>query len=665
MCGIIGFFSTAQEYPLDALKLMTSLLSHRGPDGAGVWVDRRIGLGLGHARLAIVDLSPLGHQPMTSRSVRFVISFNGEIFNFKEISAVLTEQGHSFNGASDTEVMLAAFEEWGVAAAIERFVGMFAFAVWDIKNQTLTIARDRFGIKPLYYGWLPGAGLAFASDLHALRAHPNWDGTVNRVALTKMVRLSYVPTPDSIYSGMYKLPPGSLLTLSLDQIRNRPTSFSPCADCNSGTSPISYWSFLSAVQRGRSNPFQGSFNEAVDALGVQLDRSVALRMVADVSVGAFLSGGVDSSVVVASMQRLSNRPVRTFCIGSDDQNLDESTFARAVANHLGTEHTELRLSSQDILNAIPLMPRMFDEPFADSSQIPTYLVSQLARTQVTVSLSGDAGDELFGGYTRFQFFSSFWKRTGRLPLPLRRLATQLGLSTSQLLSCIGAHRTSSRIERAAGLLKWDTLESLYEYSLSYWTESGEPVLGVAQGGAFPSDMASSFQDPTSYMTFIDTMTYLPDDILVKVDRASMAVALEARVPLLDHRLAEFACTLPTSYKLDGNGNGKKVLKSLLYRSVPQALIDRPKRGFTVPLAAWLRTTLREWGEGLLDSRTLQTEGIFDAAVVTKAWREHQAGHRNRDTALWNVLMARAWLEGIRTPPTTIRPPAEVRIEILG
>ncbi len=665
MCGIIGFISNAQEFPLDALKTMTSLISHRGPDGSGIWVDRRIGLGLGHARLAILDLSPLGHQPMTSHSGRFVISFNGEIFNFKEIASELTKRGHTFNGASDTEVMLAAFEEWGVAASLERFVGMFAFAVWDAQKQNLTLARDRFGIKPLYYGWLPGAGIAFASELHALRAHPNWDGTISRVALAKMVRLSYVPAPDSIYSHLFKLPPGAILTVPLEQMRSRPPSFSPHADSQSGVSPTSYWSFLSAAQRGQSNTFQGSFDEAVDALGEHLDRSVALRMVADVPVGAFLSGGVDSSVVVASMQRLSNRPIRTFCIGSDDPNLDESTFARAVADHLGTEHTELRLCSQDILNAIPLIPRMFDEPFADSSQIPTFLVSQLARSQVTVSLSGDAGDELFGGYTRFQFLSAFWRKTGSLPLPLRRLATQLGITTSQLLTFVGAHRTSSRVERAAGLLQWDTLERLYEYSLSYWTEGGDPVKGGAQEKAFPSTASSSFPDSTSYLTFIDTKTYLPDDILVKVDRASMAVALEARVPLLDHRLAEFACTLPMSYKVDANGNGKKVLKSLLYRSVPQQLIDRPKRGFAVPLASWLRTTLRKWAEGLLDPDTLNRENIFDAKVIGRAWREHQSGRRNRDTALWNVLMARAWLEGISTSPTPVRIPAEVRVEILG
>ena len=648
MCGLTGFWETsARRTGADLCRTvqeMAGTLHHRGPDDGGEWAEARAGVAFGFRRLAIVDLSPAGHQPMTSASERYVMAFNGEVYNFEAMRRELAAQGDAptFRGHSDTEVMLAAIEAWGLEAAVKRFVGMFAFALWDRQERVLHLVRDRLGIKPLYYGWA-GDTLLFGSELKALRAHPAFRPEIDRDVLTLLLRHSYIPAPYSIYKGVRKLPPGTILTLR-----------------GAGAAePVPYWSARDAAEAGLADPFSGSDSEAADALDTLLREAVGMRMVADVPLGAFLSGGVDSSAVVALMQAQSSRPVQTFSIGFRESGYDEAPFAREVAGHLGTDHTELYVSPEDAQAVIPALPAMYDEPFADPSQIPTFLVSQLARRHVTVSLSGDGGDELFAGYNRYFAGRSLWDRVGWMPPGLRRAAAgaltsvpprttdALARQMNPLLPRSLRHGgLSSKVAKTADILRACCPDAMYETLVSHWTDPASMVLGA--DGEPPTALTGEGRwagpsDLTQRMMYADLMSYLPDDILAKVDRASMAVSLEARVPLLDHRVVEFSWRLPLPLLVRG-GQGKWLLRQVLYRYVPREMIERPKMGFGVPIDAWLRGPLRPWAEALLDERRLHDEGFFDPAPIRARWTEHLSGQRNWQYHLWDVLMFQAWHE---------------------
>lgn len=655
MCGVAGFFRLVPHAVDDqaaVLARMTSVIEHRGPDDAGCWVDAGGGLGLGHRRLSIVDLSPSGHQPMHSGAGRYVIVFNGEIYNHQSLRAQLP--GTAWRGHSDTETLLAGFDAWGIRATVERTVGMFAFAVWDRQTQTLTLARDRLGEKPLYYGW-QGSGkdavFLFGSELKALRAHPAFAGDIDRNALALQLRHNYIPAPYSIYQGIAKLMPGCLLTLSRQRRE-------PQIDC--------YWSGAEQVRGGVAVPFSGSPEDAVDALENLLKEAVRLQMVADVPLGAFLSGGVDSSTVVALMQQQSARPVKTFSIGFHEAGYDEAHYAKAVARHLGTDHTELYVSAGQVRDVIPLLPQLYDEPFSDSSQLPTYLVSALARQHVTVSLSGDGGDELFCGYERYRMAGRTWRMMEATPLPLRRLAARglTGISTQtwdRLASASGkflpaasrlAH-AGHKVHKGARTLTCTSPDMLYRSLVSHWDEPERVVLGATEPATLLTRPPSALQglDGVPRMMALDMLSYLPDDILAKVDRAAMSVSLETRVPFLDHRVVEFAWRLPQEYKLRG-ATAKWVLRQVLYRHVPQTLIERPKMGFAVPLASWLQGPLRDWAESLLDAGRLRREGYFDPEPIRRKWEEHLSGRRNWQYYLWDVLMFQSWHEQVGRQTTS-------------
>lgn len=624
MCGWAGFFKPAglsSHEGTFTVRQMATTLAHRGPDDEGIWDDPQTGIALGFRRLAIVDLSAEGHQPMHSASGRYVMLFNGEVYNFAELRAELEALGHSFRGHSDTEVMLAAIEQWGVERAVQRFVGMFAIALWDRSERALTLLRDRLGIKPLYYGWMGGT-LLFGSELKALRAHPAFQMDVNRDALTSYLRYGYVLSPATIYRGINQLRPGSLVTFSASERDAQPRAF---------------WSAAQVAARGAADPFRGSDAEAIEQLDVLLREAVRLRMIADVPLGAFLSGGVDSSSVVALMQAQSAHPVKTFSIGFHEAEYDEAQYARAVAAHLGTDHTELYLSAAHAQAVIPRLPTMYDEPFADPSQIPTFLVSELTRRHVTVSLSGDGGDELFAGYERYFRAERTWQRLGWIPHQLRAV---LGGSAAALQSQSRLRAPALGSRRLAQMRAIGTPDQVYHYVRSQWKDPAAVVIG---GHEQESVRGASLPDFFARMMLHDTLTYLPDDILTKLDRASMAVSLEARVPLLDHRVVEFAWQLPLALKVR-NGERKWILRQVLNRYVPRQLIDRPKMGFAVPLNQWLRGPLRAWGEALIDARRLRDEGFFHAAPIRAAWDEHQSGKRDNSFYLWDVLMFQAWFE---------------------
>ncbi len=646
MCGIAGFigdFQNEQELQARA-RVMAGRLHHRGPDDTGAWVDPQLGLGLAHARLSILDLSPEGHQPMASSCGRYLMVFNGEVYNHIELRRELEREGvRHWRGHSDTEVMLAAIASWGLPAALKRFVGMFAFALWDRETRRLSLARDRMGEKPLYYG-RQGRLFLFGSELKALRAHPGFGAGVDRNALGQMLRFAYVPSPHSIYEGIRKLPAGCYLTLD------------PAAD--SDPAPVAYWSVREAAERGQADPFRGSEAEALDELERLLGEAIGLQMIADVPLGAFLSGGIDSSTIVALMQAQSARPVKTFSIGFWEQSFNEAEHAKAVAVHLGTEHTELYVTPQQALDVIPRLPELYDEPFADSSQVPTFLVSQLAREHVTVSLSGDAGDELFGGYNRYFWAVQIWRKLGRLPAPLRRLMAGAITSVSPaawdrlfgtlqpiLPGRLNQPNPGDKLHKLAGNLTIQAMQQVYPGLVTFWDDIPALVPGGRQGHSLvdrPEDWPGleSFQHQ---MMCLDALTYLPDDILVKVDRAAMGVSLETRVPLLDHRVVEFAWRLPLDMKIRGEER-KYLLRQLLYRHVPRELIDRPKMGFGIPLGEWLRGPLRDWGEALIEPSRLRNEGWLDPDPVHALWNEHLCGQRNWSYHLWNVLVFQAWLE---------------------
>ncbi len=652
MCGFVGFLGGEATSGLAGdeavLRRMADAVAHRGPDDDGYWCDVAQRIGFGHRRLAIVDLSPAGHQPMVSASGRYAMAFNGEIYNHLLMRRQLEDSAlaPAWRGHSDTETLLAACDAWGIEGALQGSGGMFALALWDRDSSTLTLARDRIGEKPLYYGWQgsgSGAVFLFGSELKALRAHPSFVNAIDRGALSLYMRHNYIPAPYSIYKGIRKLVPGSMLTVSLQQREPMLHTF---------------WSGAQSAVAARDQPFDGSAEQAVDALEGLLKDAVARQMMADVPLGAFLSGGVDSSAIVALMQVQSSRPVKTFTIGFDADGYDEAPHARAVAKHLGTEHTELYVSAEQALAVIPRLPTMYDEPFSDSSQIPTFLVSQLARQHVTVSLSGDAGDELFCGYNRYQITARMWRKLSRLPLPARRLAARsitsitpkawnrLGQALADWLPRTGrlAH-LGDKLHKGANVLTSASVDALYLGLVSHWDDPASVVLGTQEPPTLLTGNRPHLgaMDAVERMMALDLLTYLPDDILVKVDRAAMAVSLETRVPMLDHRVVEFAWSLPQSMKMR-NGISKWVLREVLYRHVPRALIERPKMGFGVPLENWLRGPLRSWAEELLSESRLRRDGYFAPGPIRKKWDEHLSGRRNWQYHLWDVLMFQAWLD---------------------
>lgn len=642
MCGITGFISTKREGLKTQCKRMVSSINHRGPDDHGVWADQHEGIVLGHARLSIIDLSPEGHQPMRSSSGRYVIAFNGEIYNFQLLRKELIKVGVNFRGHSDTEVLLAAIEYWGFQGALEKCVGMFAIALWDKKDKVLFLARDRVGEKPLYYGQVNGAFL-FGSELKALKKYDSWGGDLDRNSLSLYLRHNYIPAPYTIYKGINKLKPGAFLTIHTDGSEFK-------------VQESVYWSARDVVENGVSNTILSSEAELRDELESVIRTSIREKMISDVPLGAFLSGGYDSSLVVALMQQESSCPVKTFSIGFHEEGYNEAQHAKKVAEHLGTEHTELYVTPEQAINVIPKLPQIYDEPFSDSSQIPTYLVSKMTREHVTVALSGDAGDEIFGGYNRYLMTQKLWNKLNCIPGGIRGLAANIatGLRPATWDHIINTcypllpqkfhyQNPGDKIHKLAGLLSLQSPEALYLSLVSHWNVPEDIVIG---GKEYETILTSQEKWPRTNniienMMYLDTVSYLPDDILVKVDRASMAVSLEARVPFLDHRVMEYAWKIPFDLKIN-NGNGKHILRQILYKYVPQNLVDRPKMGFGVPIDDWLRNSLRDWAEDLLSTERLKREAIFHVEPIRKKWEEHLSGKRNWQYYLWDILMFQAW-----------------------
>ena len=643
MCGLTGFWTKRDGGDLaQSVRRMTDAISYRGPDDQGHWLDEERGLALGHRRLSIIDLSPEGHQPMHSASGRYALVYNGEVYNFAQIRAELEREGYAaWRGHSDTEVMLAAFEAWGVEAAVARFVGMFAFALWDRAEGALYLVRDRLGIKPLYYGW-NGATFLFGSELHALKQHPDFEGRLNQRAIGTYLRYCYVPSPESIFEGIYKLPPGTLL-----KVRG------PLEHAE----PQVYWSAYEVAQAGLRCPFEGDAADAANALYDLLSEAVGCRMVADVPLGAFLSGGIDSSTVVALMQAQSARPVKTFTVGFHEESFNEAHHAKAVAEHLGTDHTELYVTAEDAMAVIPKLPRLYDEPFADESQIPTFLISELARKQVTVSLSGDGGDELFAGYTSYQQDKARWQTLERVPYALRSRAAQVLAKTAEtpqrrldslgrvLPGALQQYANAERLGRMADYLGLESRSELHNKRLTR-LDAHQMLLSAKESESYRADRPNwtSFPEHVQSLMYWDMTTFMPDDILVKVDRASMGVSLEARVPILDHRVAELAWRFPLEMNFR-DGKGKRLLREVLYRYVPEPLVERPKKGFGVPVGRWLRGPMRDWAEDLLSEERLKREGLLEVGTVRRQWEDFLAGNfAQGQSPIWTTLMLQAWLE---------------------
>ena len=652
MCGLAGILgNSARDTVL--LRAMATSIAHRGPDDEGVWADPEAGIGLAHRRLAIVDLSPAGHQPMASASGRLVIAYNGELYNHRAIRTELDALRQTdWRGHSDTETLVEAIDAWGLAGALERSVGMFALALWDQQQRTLQLARDRFGEKPLYYGWV-GSDFVFASELKAIRRHPRFAAAVDRRALRLLASRAYIPAPFSIHERLFKLEPGCILTATREVTR-QPTLDPPRVGHDTpGLSIARYWSYREAVNHGLADPIT-SGADALDGLNAVVSQAIAGQAVADVSVGAFLSGGIDSSTVVGLYQAHSPGRVKTFTIGFEKVGFDEAVYAKQVAAHYGTEHHERYVSVADARAVIPLLPAMYDEPFADSSQIPTHLVSRLAREHVTVALSGDGGDELFAGYNRYLGTARVWTQLRRLPRPARAalgglLASVPPAAWSGLVGLLPAGRRPAhfghRVRKAFSTMRdARDLDDVVASFLDEWSGPDSPVLPHAPlppESAFDMLLAPGAPDITRMM-YSDATSYLPDDILCKVDRAAMAVSLETRVPFLDHRVAEFAARIPVAMQVRG-GTGKMILRQLLYRHAPPPMFRRPKAGFAVPVGEWIKGPLRGWAESLLDARVLAVGDYFDVGQVQRRWQAHLSGQRDSTQALWTVLMFQAWL----------------------
>jgi asparagine synthase (glutamine-hydrolysing) len=646
MCGIFGSIFR-QEPCVDLWKSSLLALAHRGPDDQGIWYDSDIGIVLGHSRLSILDLSTAGHQPMISDSGYYIIVFNGEIYNHLLLRRELERfcKSPQWRGHSDTETLLACFDAWGIETTVSKCIGMFAFAVWDKQKRILTLCRDRLGEKPLYYGW-QGDTFLFGSELAALKVNPAFRADIDRNVLALFMRNSYIPAPYSIYKDIYKLLPGTLMRISCEH-RNLSTN--------------RYWDLRQVVADGLAQPFGGTPSEAVDALENLLNDAVAQQMVADVPVGAFLSGGIDSSTIVALMQGQSHRPIRTFTIGFHESRYNEAEYAKSVARHLGTDHTELYVTPQQALEIIPRLPVLYSEPFADSSQIPTFLVSQLAHQSVKVSLSGDAGDELFCGYRTYTIAESLWKKLSLIPNGFRSVLDRLSSSNpfqsdNQFINSVrkfisqsmGIAHISDKLDKIADIMSGRTADEMYQLLISQWANPSQLVIdAIEPTTVFTDETRKPHADCFIHqMMALDLLTYLPDNNLCKIDRAAMSVSLETRLPLLEHHVVQFAWSLPMNFKLR-KGVAKWPLRQILYKYVPRKLIERPKRGFSIPIDSWLRGHLREWAENLLDESRLQHEGYLNAALVRKKWREHLSGNRNWQRQLWNVLIFQAWLENER------------------
>jgi asparagine synthase (glutamine-hydrolysing) len=647
MCGIIGFYSSEVAICFEDIFSMNSAISHRGPDDSGIWKDFDEGIVLGHRRLSIVDLSNSGSQPMISHSGRYVIVFNGEIYNHNDLRDDLSTLDESicWKGLSDTETLLVAFEFWGIEKTLEKIAGMFAIAVWDKKSRTLSLIRDRMGEKPLYYGWQGNHGkktFLFGSELKALKRHSEFEGAINRDAIALFLRHNYIPCPYSIYKGIYKLRSGHILQLSAN-------------DFEKGSTPIEkeYWSLAKTATYGVQNRWIGDEKSATGELDMLLRKATSLQMMADVPLGAFLSGGIDSSTIVALMQAQSSSPIKTFSIGFSEAEFNEAIYAKKIALHLGTDHTELYVSPKEAMDVIPKLPQLYDEPFSDSSQIPTFLVSQLAKKHVTVSLSGDAGDELFCGYNRYHLSSLVWNRLQLLPVKFRKVVAKLiqGVSPTTWNSILKNTPMSSKfanlgdkLHKGADVMDARNLDELYMYFISHWNNPSSIVLDVVEPPTILNGLRPDMKglDDIEKMMVLDGLSYLPDDILVKVDRAAMGVSLESRIPFLDHRVVEFAWKLPKTFKYRDQTT-KWILRQVLYKYVPPELVERPKMGFGVPIGDWIKGPLKDWAGDLLSENTLKKEGYFDYKVIRKMWDEHQTSKRNWQYQLWDILMFQSWL----------------------
>ncbi len=656
MCGFAGFLTNSERLfnsfgnPTKILKLMNNQIIKRGPDTEGYWLDPNKLLGLSHRRLAIQDLSNLGHQPMLSNSKRYVVAFNGEIYNYLDLGKKLISQGYTsnFKGNSDTEVLISIIECYGFETAIKLCKGMFALAVYDTQEKYLYLCRDRFGEKPLYYGWQNSVFL-FGSELKALKAHPGFIKEIDRNSLALHMKFGYVPSPYSIYKNIRKLIPGTYLKVKF------------CSNSyihKTSPKPIPYWSLKKTIKKGLNKPFLGQEKDAISHLDKLISNSVSQQMIADVPIGAFLSGGIDSSLISAVMQSHSKKPIKTFSIGFSEQNYNEAIFAKEVALFLGTDHSELYVSPKDAIEVIPKLPEIYDEPFSDSSQIPTYLLSKMTRENVTVSLSGDGGDELFGGYNRYILTKKLWKKFSIFPLGIRSILGSFLVKPSPekwdqtyqtfeklLPYSLKFSNFGDKVHKGAKALKANNINSLYTTFVSHWDSPNSIVIGGSDSTNFLTKLSYNDEKLSEIekMMALDTISYLPDDILTKVDRAAMSVSLETRIPFLDHDIADFAWSLPLSMKIRGN-ESKWILKQLLYKYIPKNLIERPKMGFGIPLDIWLRGPLRDWAETLLDKTRLKNECFLEPSLVEKKWREHLSGARNWQSELWNVLMFQSWLE---------------------
>ncbi len=641
MCGIAGFWSSrVKESPEIVIWEMTNSLTHRGPDHAGIWIDRNAGLALGHRRLSVLDLSPAGHQPMESACGRYQMIFNGEIYNHTQLRRELDEKGQGANwrGHSDTETLLAAFANWGVEHTLKRLNGMFAIALWDRKTRTLSLSRDRLGEKPLYYG-IQNNVFLFGSELKSLKKHPDWTGEINRNALGLYLRKRYFQAPHTVYRNVYQLPPAHWVDI--------------VDPGNPRIIPIPYWDLPGIAKAGIQHRSSEDTADLSDALESHLHRAVGLRMEADVPIGAFLSGGYDSSTIVALMQAQSTQRVRTFSIGFEEAQFDEAPYARAVAKHLGTDHTELYVTGKQALEVVPLLPKIWDEPFGDSSQIPNYLVSKLTRESVTVCLSGDAGDEIFGGYNRHRSTPRTWSRIERIPIWARQFGSGMAGILAKNLSHVSnllpitkgnvLSKASAKLERFHDVVKLPSYTELYQYKTTHWKTPEEIILNADPIIDEWSGLKS--EEILDEIMYLDMVRYLPDDILVKADRASMAVSLEVRIPFLDPELVAFSWNLPTNMKIR-NGQGKWLLRQVLHRYVPKKLVDRPKHGFSVPIEHWLRGPLKEWGENLLNEQRIMRDGFFNPKPIRRMWVEHQTGKKLWHKHLWDILMFQAWLDDV-------------------